>query len=158
MMNIEFGKTEKIFQEIQDAFNDLVEEYYPQCLEWNHYELWRNSGKVYTPHDWKTWRLDDRVDHWYNSELIIIVQNRATKLLSKAGENKSVGESQALTQVMNFLDKNKQVAKQETKYIYSFVPLNINEEASENVKVLENIPTEIRNAISAYSGDKKTKK
>ena len=157
MMDLKFNKDERTLQDIQTEFNKLLDMYYPECLEWSHYELWKNSGKMFTPYEWKEWRLDQRVDDWYHSELLIIVQNRAVKLLSKAGDNKSVGETQALTQVMNFLDKNKRTAKQETKFIYSFIPLNINEEAAENVKVLQNIPSEIGDAITSYRGTDKKK-
>ena len=151
MMNLTFKNDERLLQDIQTEFNKLLELHYPQCLEWSHYELWKNSGKMFTPYEWKEWRLDQRVDDWYNSELVIIVQNRAVKLLSKAGDNKSVGESQALTQVMNFLDKHKRSGKQETKFIYSFIPLNTHEETADNVKILQNIPAEIADAITTHN-------
>lgn len=154
MMNIKFGSNEKKFKAMQDTFNEMADEYYPDILEFNHYELWAHSGKKFTPFDWKEFRLEQRVDDWYSSELYVIVQNRATQLLRTAGKNKSVGESQALTQVMNFLDKNKKTAKQETKFIYSFVPLNIQEEGAENVKILENVPVEIADAITSISRNK----
>lgn len=157
MMDLKFKPEEQTLKDIQTEFNKLLEDHYPEVLEWSHYELWKNSGKIFTPYEWKEFRLDQRVDDWYTSELLIIVQNRAVRLLSKAGDNKSVGESQALTQVMNFLDKNKRTAKQETKFIYSFIPLNIHEEAADNVKVLQNIPTEIAGAITSYRGTKSKK-
>jgi hypothetical protein len=154
-MEINFTKNEEYFEDIQSEFNKLLTDSYPECLYWSHYELWKNSGKKFTPNDWKNWRLDERVDDWYNSELLLIVKNRATKLLSKAGDNKSVGETQALNQVLGFLDKKEHTAKQETIFYYCFVPLNIEEEAAENVKIIKNIPNEINDAITKRSRNSK---
>ena len=156
MMQIKFKANEKLYEDLQTEFNILLDLHYPECLSWSHYELWKNSGKKFTPYEWKEWRLDQRVDDWYNSEILIIVKNRATVLLSKAGDNKSVGESQALSQVMSFLDKNEHQAHQETIFYYCFVPLNIEEEAADNVKILQNIPDEINNAITRTKRDKKS--
>ena len=155
MMQINFKKNETLYTDLQTKFNELLEKNYPECLYWSHYELWKNSEKMFTPYEWKEWRLDQRVDDWYNSELMIIVKNRATKLLSKAGDNKSVGESQALNQVMNYLDKHEKTAKQEIKFVYCFIPLNIEEESADNVKILQNIPDEINNAITYHPRNKK---
>lgn len=147
MMSIKFGKGEQTFADLQDAFNEISQRFYPECLEWDHYELWKNANKIYTPADWKDWRLDARVDDWYQSEILIITQNRAIKLLRKAGDSRSVAESSALRELNAYVDKHRQTAKQETIFYYCFIPLNTHEEASENVKILQNVPAEIENAI-----------
>ncbi len=155
MMNLNFKKEEALFIDLQTAFNGILQESYPECLEWNHYELWKHSGKQFTPYEWKEWRLDQRVDDWYASEILVIVKNRETKLLRSAGENKSVGEAQALSQISNYLERHEARAKPETKFIYTMIPLNFNEEAASNVKILNNIPIEIENGLTTISRDKR---
>ena len=44
----------------------MLEMNYPGILQWNHYELWNRSGKLFTPEDWKQFRLNDKVDEWYD--------------------------------------------------------------------------------------------
>lgn len=155
MMSITFKPDEKLFEEIQAAFNDLTEINYPDMLEWNHYDFWTNSGKLFNPMDWKAFRIDRRVDAWYQQELLLIAQQKAFKLFRKAGDNKSVGEAQALTQTMSFLSNEKPKRKQQTKIVYCFINLNENEEAAPNVKVIENIPIEIENALTRYTRNKR---
>ena len=151
MMSITFKADEKLLDQLQDTFNDLSETHYPDMLEWNHYDFWNNSGKKFNPIDWKVFRMDRRVNAWYEQELLLIAQQKAFKLFRKAGDNKSVGEAQALTQTMSFLNSEKPKRNQQTKIVYCFVNLSEQEEAAPNVKVIENIPIEIENALTRYT-------
>ncbi len=154
MIDIKFKKEEKILEDIQIEFNLLNEQFYPDVLQWNHYELWQKSGKMFTPEDWKRFRLHDKVDEWYTEEIILIAKQKQVKLLSTAGDRTSVADSQALNQVTSFLERNKQDNVEQVKFIYSFVPLNENEEKAENVRVIKNIPIEIENATVRYNRSK----
>jgi hypothetical protein len=154
MINVKFKPEEKLLIEIQEEFNILSALNYPTILQWNHYELWQKSGKMFNPEDWKRFRLHDKVDEWYTEEIILIAKQKQVKLLSTAGDRTSVADSQALNQVTAFLERNKNDNVEQVKIIYSFVPLNENEEKAENVRIINNIPTEIEDAIVRYSRNK----
>ena len=156
MMSIIFKNDEKTLIDLQAKFNELSELHYPDMLEWNHYDFWQKSNKYFNPIDWKTFRLDRRVNEWYEQELMLIAQQKAFKLFRKAGDNKSVGEAQALTQTMSFLKDGKPKRNKQTKIVYCFVNLSQNEEAAKNVKVIENIPIEIENALTRYNRNKQS--
>lgn len=151
MINIKFKPEEKLFDDIQVEFIKLLDENYQETLEKNHYELWKASGKQFNPIDWKNFRMHSKVDDWYTDELLLIAKQKSFKLLSKAGDNKSVGEAQALAQAMNYIDKHEYKQTSEVKIVYCFVPLTKDEEAAKNVKVLQTIPTEIENALTRYT-------
>ncbi len=151
MINIKFKPEEKIMTDIQEEFVKLLDEDYTNTLEMNHYELWKKCGKLFNPIDWKEFRMHSKVDDWYTDELLLIAKQKSFKLLNKAGDNRSVGEAQALAQAMNYIDKHEYKQTSEVKIIYCFVPLTKDEEAAKNVKVLQTIPTEIENALTRYN-------
>ena len=158
MIDIKFKNEEKHLDEIQIEFNKLAATLYPDILTWNHYELWSKSGKMFTPQDWKAFRLHDKVDQWYSEEMLLIAKQKQMKLLSTAGDRTSVADSQALNQVSSYLERNKDLNVEQVVIIYGFVPLNKNEEKAENVRVINNIPIEIENATVRYGNDKHTPK
>jgi DNA polymerase elongation subunit (family B) len=156
MIDIKFKADEQILEEIKTEFNLLFVQHYPDVLQWNHYELWQKSGKKFTPEDWKRFRLNDKVDEWYNEEIILIAKQKQIKLLSTAGDRTSVADAQALNQVTSFLERNKTEGIDQTVIIYSFVDLNENEKEAANVRVIKNIPVEIEDALISFKGDKQT--
>lgn len=147
IMDIAFKADERMFVGLQMEFNILADKEYPEILELSHYELWKKTEKKYNPQDWKDFMLDSRVDQWYTEELLLIAKKRTYTLLRKAGDNKSVGEAQALAQAMNFINKYENKTSQETKIVYCQTPLSVQEEAAPNVKILQAIPDEIARAI-----------
>lgn len=153
MIDIKFKEEERMLSEIQLEFNKMLVTQYPEMLNWNHYEFWQNTGKSFTPEDWKQFRLHPRVDEWYNEEILLIAKQKQIKLLSTAGDRTSVADSQALNQVSSYLERNKQDNIENTIMVYCFVPLNENEEKAKNVKIIKNIPAEIENAIVRYNRD-----
>lgn len=153
MIEIKFKQEEQLLNDIQDEFNILCTAHYPEILEKSHYELWILSGKKYNAQDWKAFRMDTRVDAWYTQELILIAKHKAIKLINKAGDNKSVGETQALAQTLTYIDKHEKRLTDDTKIIYCFIPLNQNELEADNVKIINNIPTEIKDALINIKGD-----
>lgn len=154
ILEVAFKPEERLMLGIQAEFNLLANDSYPDILEWSHYELWKKSGKKFNPQDWKAFRLDERVDTWYTQELLLVAKNRALKLLRNAGDNKSVGEAQALAQAMNYINRYETKASQQTKIIYMMVPLNEQEVHAPNVKLLQTIPDEIASAIVGKVGNK----
>lgn len=153
MMSIKFKDSEKYLEEIQDVFNEMLEGDNTALLDLNHYELWRKSGKRFTPEEWKKFRLNEGVDQWYAEELLLIAKTKESKLIRSAGDNKSVAETQALNQISAFIERNQSHVKDTTIFIYSFIPLNKEEEQSPNARIINNIPTEIENAIIKVSRD-----
>jgi hypothetical protein len=148
MLDIKFKEEERTLKDMQDVFNEVIlDQFYPAMLEFNHYELWEKSGKLFNPQDWKTFRTHPRVDEWYTEELVLLANTKAFKLLSKAGDNRSVGEVQALNASLSIIDKYMTKKQSQTKIIYCFIPLTESEEAAPNVRIIKNIPAEIDDAI-----------
>lgn len=154
MLDIKFKKEERTLTDMQDVFNEVIlGKFYPEMLEFNHYELWEKSGKMFNPIDWKNFRTHPRVDEWYIEELVLLANTKAFKLLGKAGDNRSVGEVQALNASLNIIDKHSKKTKSQDKIVYCFIPLTESEEAAPNVKIIKNIPTEIADAIVRSEGN-----
>lgn len=132
---------------MRDDFNLLYHNQGQKLLSMSSFQLQKAVNDKWTSQEWKEFRLHDKVDEWFEEEMQIIIKNRAFDLLQKTGEDRSTATTQALTQMMNFLDKNKQKAVNPTIMIYSFVPLTEMEEQAPNVRTLTNIPTEIKDAV-----------
>ena len=131
---------------MRDVFNELLR-VDPNVTSYSHYELEVASNKQYTAMEWREFKLNDVISNWLDEELHIQMKDKAFDLIKKAGENNSTATNQALASTLNYLEKKKTHVQNPTVFIYSFVPLSEMEEHAPNVKTLENIPTEIRNAI-----------
>jgi hypothetical protein len=155
MLNIKFKDDERTFKEMQVIFNTIAETSYPNILHKNHFEIWKQTGRQYTPELWKKFRMDPRVDEWYDEEFSLSAKNKVREMASKlGGDRKSTADVQAMSQLLGFLDKEKEKSTPTTKMVYCFIPLNDQEVNAPNVKVLESIPDPIKNALHSYQGDK----
>lgn len=156
MIDIKFKDTEELEKEMLQTFSEMYEDNYPTILEWSHLELWTRSGKMFTTTDWKNFKTHPKMSEWYQGEMQDLAQQKAFRLLGKSGEMKSTGEAQQLREALQLLNNGKPNKDKQEKIVYAFIPLNVNEEAAPNVKILNNVPTEIKDAIQHVTpeGDK----
>lgn len=131
-----------------NEFNKLAEDgHYPELLNWNHYQLFTHTVNT-TPQDWKLFLQHPKVKQWYDDELEIQMRTAAAKLVKEiqSGNARSTGLPQALSSVLGYLDKREKV-ESTTRIIYNFIPLTEYEQQNPEIKVLDFIPTEIKQSI-----------
>jgi len=146
-MDIQLSSNEQHLQHLVDEFNRLCieEAHYPDILSWDHYELFLRSNGT-TPQEWKNFRLNPKVKQWYDEEQDLQLRSKLMKLLGEMGDAKSTGQAQTLSALLKQVSDRDKVDTS-TKYIYSFVPLTIDEEKNPNINILDSIPPEIADAI-----------
>lgn len=147
MIDIKFSKQNEHLKEMLPDFIKLVQRLYPKMLEFNHYEMWKNTNQSFSPEDWKKFRLSESVNNWYEQELSIQVDSKIFKLIQTIGDDNSTAKAQMLNNVLAYASKDKKTAKEPTIFVFNFIPLNYQEELAPNVRIIENIPIEIGNAI-----------
>lgn len=118
-----------------------------QALSASHYQLETMSDGAFSALEWREFKIHPVVTAWLEEELDILVRNKAFDLMKDMGTNNSTATNQAVMSALNYLDKKKDTVQNPTIFIYSFVPLSEQEREAPNVRILENVPTEIRDAI-----------
>lgn len=160
LMNIKWRDRQPdiMYQEMEEILEEMYEKN-PMILASDHYELWISSKRMFSPEDWKQFRMDIRVDAWYDLEMKLAIKSSAWKTLQRISKegNKSTADVQALNQLLSQIDKNKDDIIGNKIFVYNFVPLNVNEEQAPNVRILEAVPEQIENAIKRYSNQTKKK-
>ncbi len=150
MLNIQFKPNETLFKEMLEHFNNLLEHYYPDILEFSHIDLY-NYTNFATPEDWREFKLDPRVYEWYKKEMTLIANQKLFSLLNNIDKTNSTASSQSLGQLLNFLKQQEENKENNKFFIYSFIPLTPNEKEAPNVKILEAIPSELSDSIQTFN-------
>lgn len=146
MIRFNFRNSQTRLLEIEVEFNKLFSKHYPELLEWGPFQMAKHAPSV-SVQEWKEFRLLNQVDQWYEEEMALLIKSKVMKMLNQAGDTQSTGVAQTLTQTLNYLERNKDVIQDPTVYIYSFIPLTEEEAQAPNVRIVENIPSEISDAI-----------
>jgi len=136
IMHIQFNDNEIELKQLQEVFNELGED----ALYYTHYEL--ANATEFSPSDWKMFLTDPRVQEYLDLELKLSQQTAIRKMMRDIDQSKSTGQAQLLNTLVN------QTAQKEKKegpiYIYTYIPLNKEEEHAPNVQVAESDPFEVR--------------
>lgn len=133
MLNVEWTSEQALFAEMQDTFNSLE----PDSFYMSHYELERKTE--YTAADWKTFLTIPAVADYVTQELRMLQQTEMRKLLKDISSNsRSVGTAQMLTALNKMLETTN--TKEGPVFIYTYVPPNIKESNSGNVRILKKDP------------------
>lgn len=146
-INIVFRQDETKMQEMLKVYENLYEKYYPQILQYSHHKLWERANREFVPSDWKEFLSHPKVQDFYDTEMRQLARQRVFKTLLDEDNSRSTGEAQQLQQNLNLLKEGREQSEKQDKIVYMFVPLTSQEEASPNVKKLDNIPPEIKSAI-----------
>lgn len=135
-----------MLNKMRDKFNEMLATS-NDVLFVSHYHLQDRADNEFSALEWREFKLHPAVSAYLDEELAMIMKDKAFELAKLSGNNNSTATTQALTSALNFLDKKKSFVQNPTVFIYSFVPLSEMEAKAPNVRTLENIPTEIRDAI-----------
>lgn len=129
-MNIEFDETEKLFKEMQDAWNTIEDAFFK-----THYEL--SEETTYDALSWRSFLTHPKVTDWLNQEMSVVQQAKLRALMKDLdGNSKSTGLPQLINALSNQVDKTAK-SMDGPIFIYTYVPLNEQEKHAENVRFAE---------------------
>jgi len=103
-------------------------------LGYNHYDLASMTSEKDTE-VWKQFLNELDVKEWIESELQIMQSTELTKLLADIGSSNSVGKAQLIGALSKLNEKSD--SKEGPIIIYTYVPLNAQEEHAPNVQFLD---------------------
>lgn len=135
-MNIQFNENEIEMQQLQEVFNELGED----ALYYSHYEL--AQATEFSVNDWKMFLTDPRVQDYLELELNLTQQTAVRKMMRDIDQSRSTGQAQLLNTLVNQTNQSKK--KEGPIFIYTYVPLNKEEEHAPNVQTAECDPFEVR--------------
>lgn len=119
---------------LKEVFERLGEE----AFVLSHYELAERTG-VGKPHEWKDFLMHPEIHAWIKSELKIMHEAELHKLLQGISSSNSTGQAQ-IVGALSRLTEEKSTQKEGPIFIYSYIPLNENQEEADNTNVLDHDP------------------
>lgn len=122
--------TKELYEKMWAIFTDLG----INALTLNHYNL-AEETEIRDPQLWRKFLTEPEVADWIKSEISIIQESELKKMIKDISSSRSVGQAQ----LMNTLAKlgESHAIKEGPIFIYSYIPLNPQQEQAENVKILE---------------------
>lgn len=123
MNEYEYIKYDKAFKELKET-----------ALTLNHYQL-ADITELNNPLGWKEYLKDQRTVEYITSEMQIIRTAAINEMVQNAPDSKSVGQSQ----LINALQKIDEQSNEKTGpvFIYTFVPLNKEQQEAPNVDFIK---------------------
>lgn len=122
--------TDGQFKECKKQFFTLGE----KALYLNHYQL-AIETRIEDPMVWKEFLVDPQIADYIQSEMNIIRNASINEIIQKAPNSKSVGQAQLINALVK-IDENS-ANKDGPVFIYSYVPLNTEQEFAPNVRVFK---------------------
>jgi len=138
-------------------FNKIYQNDPENTASYSYYKLWTTSGRTLPLSVWKQFQLDPRVRSWYSSELELSIETNIQNLAKSSSKDQSYAKQQTLSSLLSY-KKEKSTERSNQVFIYSFIPLTSIEEHIPNVKIIQNIPKELSDAITIYEGSQEDQK
>jgi len=127
--------TTKQEQEMEQAFLSLGK----QGLTMNHYDL-AEVTEFNNPNDWKLFLQNEYVAKYVQDEFNAIQDSELRKLIMNISDSSSVGKAQLINSLQKLLSDNNDNQKSGPAFIYTYIPLNEQEQHADNVEVLDSDP------------------
>lgn len=118
--------SKETLETLWNHFKELKQE----ALYASHYDLFEKT-KYKTPDVWKNFLLLPEVVEYIRVEMEIIRKSAMNELFANAGDSNSVGKAQLLNAISKYDEDNS--AKEGPIFIYTYVPLNSEQEKAPNV-------------------------
>ena len=131
-MKFNFNEDETLLKEMEQEYEDLGQD----AIFYTHYELAQMTD--YDADEWRMFLSDARVASVLDAELNLLQQASIRKMTRNIEDNKSTGQAQLLNTLLTQAEKGK--VKTEPVFIYSYIPLNEQEEHAPDVHVEESDP------------------
>lgn len=119
--------TEQQFNDLKKQFLELGQE----GLYLSHYDLAQETF-CNDPQLWKMFLIDPRIADYIDSEMAIVRNATINKMVSKAADSNSVGQSQLLNTLGKLAESSSK--KEGPAFIYCYVPLNQEQKYAPNVR------------------------
>lgn len=110
------------------------------ALTMNHYDFAEISKVTDDPQDWKEFLQIEPVSEYITEEFNAIQDSELRKLILDINNSSSVGKAQLINALQKQLKEHADDKKTGPAFIYTYVPLNPEEQNAENVEVLKNDP------------------
>lgn len=107
----------------------------PKSISWNHYDF-AIQTEITDVEVWKAFLLHPDVREWIEEERSIMQDTELAKLTSNVSGSKSVGQAQMISAINRLNDANKTNNATGPAFIYSYVPLTIDQQNAPNVHIL----------------------
>lgn len=111
-----------------DAFKNLGQD----ALKSNHYILATKTG-IYNPDKWKEFLMETDVSDYINQETALLQSAEFRKILLNTDRDNSAGRAQLINAMMTV--NQKQQHKDGPIIIYSYIPLNEQQQKAGNIQM-----------------------
>ena len=111
-----------------------------KALTMNHYDFAEISQVTDDPQEWKAFLQIEPVAEYITEEFNAIQDSELRKLILDINNSSSVGKAQLINALQKQLKEHADDKKTGPAFIYTYVPLNPEEQNAENVEVLKNDP------------------
>lgn len=111
-----------------------------KALTMNHYDFAEVSQVTDDPQEWKAFLQIEPVAEYITEEFNAIQDSELRKLILDVNNSSSVGKAQLIGALQKQLKESANDQKVGPAFIYTYVPLNPEEQNAENVEVLKDDP------------------
>lgn len=111
-----------------------------KALTMNHYDFAEISEVTDDPQEWKAFLQIEPISEYIAEEFNAIQDSELRKLILDINNSSSVGKAQLINALQKQLKEHADDKKTGPAFIYTYVPLNPEEQNADNVEVLKNDP------------------
>lgn len=111
-----------------------------KALTMNHYDFAEVSHVTDDPQEWKAFLQIEPVAEYITEEFNAIQDSELRKLILDINNSSSVGKAQLINALQKQLKEHADDKKTGPAFIYTYVPLNPEEQNADNVEVLDHDP------------------
>lgn len=106
-------------------------------LKANHYYLAAKTPET-NPEIWKEFLMEPDVSEYINQETLVLQQAEFRNILLNTQRDNSAGRAQLINAMMSVSTKNQK--KEGPVVIYSYIPLNEQQQKADNINMLDHDP------------------
>lgn len=134
---IQIDWEDELMQEMAEFYSSIE----PKSFYYTHYELAAlDKAPTHNPSDWKTFITHPEVSDYISREIRLLQQAELRKMLQNISKSSgSVATAQNLTALLRVIDADKNESTGPI-FVYTYVPLNENEQHAPNVNILDRDP------------------
>lgn len=104
----------------------------PDSISWNHYDLSAQTP-IQDVNLWKEFLTQRDVIDWIKDEQTLLQRYELAKLSTDVANSRSVGQAQLISAMSKINSENKSAIAKGPIFIYTYVPLNAEQEHAPNV-------------------------
>ena len=118
-----------------EACWEQMKTFAPKSVSWSHYDLARETD-INDIELWKEFLFKRDVVDWLTEERTLLQSSELAKLSTDVSKSRSVGQAQLISAMQRIDNANKEETASGPAYIYTYIPLNTEQEHAPNVQIL----------------------